>query len=80
MSAAAAAAGPHEPATVQAMYLSDSENSPLIQHRYRTLPGKRPAAKHQSPGRNHKRADATISGAKHREVDVPLDQSNQKAI
>ena len=83
MSAAAAAAGPHEPATVQAMYLSDSETSPLLGHRYRTPPGKRPTSKFQSPGRYLKRTEATaqpLNRAKHRKIDVPLDQSNQKAI
>ena len=82
MAAAAAAAGLREPA-IQAMYLSDSETSPLLAHRYRTPPGRRPEATFRSPGRNVKRPEATakyFSRAKHRKIDVPLDQSNQKAI
>ena len=89
--AAAAAAGPHEPAEsvqIQAMYLSDSEeftDSPLLTQRFRTPPRKRPAALFRSrdgavrsPGRQRKRVEA--SRAKHRKVEVPLEQSHQKAI
>ena len=89
--AAAAAAGLHEPAEsvqIQAMYLSDSEefaDSPLLTQRFRTPPRKRPAALFRSrdgavrsPGRQRKRVEA--SRAKHRKVEVPLEQSHQKAI
>ena len=83
MAAAAAAAGPCEPATVQAMYFLDSETSPLHAHRYRTPPGRRPAATFRSPGTSIKRPQAPakhLSRAKHQKIEVPLNQSFQKAI